>query len=126
MTEFSALDVRILSKERSGLGEFQLLAPFTAVTEAAGTIVVAKDYITDCASIPFFARWLIPQCGHSARAAVLHDWLLRIRDRRATAVFNEALRADGTGPVRRWLMVSFVWLWTYPDLHWFVEENPPA
>lgn len=122
VTDFSALDVRILSKERSGLGEFQLLADFTAVTEAAGTITVAKDYITDCASIPFFARWLIPQCGHSARAAVLHDWLLKTRDRRATAVFNEALKADGTGPIRRWLMVGFVWLWTYPDLHWFPAE----
>lgn len=123
MTTLPDLDVRILSKERGGLGEFQLLAPFTAITEAAGTITVDKDYVTDCASIPFFARWLIPQCGHSARAGVLHDWLLRTRDKRATAVFNEVLKADGTGPLRRWPMVAFVWLWTYPDLHWFGSSN---
>lgn len=126
MTTLPDLDVKILSREKSGLGEFQLLNDFAAVTEAAGTITVLKGYITDCASIPFFARWIIPQCGHSARAAVLHDWLLRSRDRRATAVFNEALKADGTGPVRRWLMVAFVWLWTYPDLHWLPQEAPPT
>lgn len=123
MTTFTDLDVRILTKERGGLGEFELLGNFTAQTQAAGIITVPIGYVTDCASVPFFARWIIPQVGHSARAAVLHDWLLKTRDRRATAVFNEALKADGTGPIRRWLMVAFVWLWTYPDLHWFPQES---
>lgn len=124
MTDVSGrLVVEVLNQERAGEGLFTLLESFTAVTEVAGTITVAAGYTTDFASIPFFARWIIPQCGHSARGAVLHDWMLRTRDRRATAVFNEVLKAAGTGPVRRWAMVAFVWLWTYPDLHWFPQES---
>lgn len=125
MTDVSCqLLVDVLNSERAGEGLFTLAAPFTAITDAAGTIVVEQGYTTDLASVPFFARVLIPQAGHSARAAVLHDWLLRTRDRRATAVFNEVLKAGGTGPLRRWAMVAFVWLWTYPDLHWFPQEKP--
>lgn len=123
-TTLPDLDVKVLSKERAGEGTFQLLNDFTAVTDAAGTITVPQGYVTDLASIPFFARWLLPQAGHSARAAVLHDWLCARYDVRATAVFNEALKADGAGPIRRWLMVPFVWLATYPQLHWKWMQDP--
>lgn len=123
MTTLPDLDVRVLSKERDGAGTFQILTQFNCITDTAGPISVDVGYVTDFASIPRPARWLLPQAGHSARAAVLHDWLLRSRDRRATAVFSEVLRADGTGPIRRWLMVAFVFIFTYPDLHWFGSSN---
>lgn len=119
MTDISApLIVEVLNSERSGEGLFRLHADFTAILSFA-TIVVTAGYVTDFASIPFIARWLLPQAGHSARAAVIHDWLVRTRDKRATKAFNEALKAGGTGPIRRWLMVAFVAVFTFPDLYLF-------
>lgn len=115
MTDISApLIVEVLNAERSGLGLFRLHQTFEATTDAMGLVTVPEGYVTDFASIPFFARWILPQCGHSARAAVLHDWLLHIDadHKRSVRVFNEVLKAGGTGPVRRWAMVAFVWVWT--------------
>lgn len=120
MTDISApLIVEVLNSERSCEGLFRLHVAFTASTDAMGPVTVPEGYVTDFASIPFFARWLLPQAGHSARAAVLHDWLVAQRDRSATAVFNEALKAGGTGLIRRWLMVPFVAVFTFPDLYLF-------
>jgi hypothetical protein len=115
LTDISCpLIVEVLNSERGALGLFRLHAPFTAITDAAGTITVDLGYTTDLASIPRIARWLIPQAGHSARAAVLHDWLLHqnASHSECTKVFNEVLKAGGTGPIRRWIMVAFVWLFT--------------
>jgi hypothetical protein len=115
VTDISApLIVEVLNSERSGLGLFTLHEAFTAIVDGYGSITVDQGYTTDLASIPFFARWIIPQAGHSARAAVLHDWLLHkdASHSECTRVFSEVLRAGGTGPIRRYLMVAFVWLWT--------------
>ena len=116
MTDISApLIVEVLNSERSGLGLFTLHEAFTATVDGFGSITVEADYTTDFASIPFFARWILPQAGHSARAAVLHDWLLHkdASHSECTRVFNEVLKAGGTGPIRRWIMVAFVWLYTF-------------
>jgi hypothetical protein len=115
VTDISApLIVEVLNSERAGLGLFRLHDAYTAITDAAGTVTVEAGYTTDFASIPFFARWILPQAGHSARAAVIHDWLLHKDASHSvcTKAFNEALKAGGTGPLRRWAMVAFVWLYT--------------
>lgn len=119
MTDISApLIVEVLNSERGGQGLFRLHATYSA-TLSIGTITVDAGYVTDFASIPFIARWLLPQAGHSARAALIHDWLMRSRDKRATRAFNEALKAGGTGPIRRWIMVAAVAVFTFPDLYLF-------
>lgn len=115
MTDITApLIVEVLNSERGCLGLFRLHEDFPAVTDTMGPITVPAGYTTDFASVPFFARFIIPQAGHSARAAVLHDWLLHLDTPHSKSwrVFNEALKAGGTGPVRRVLMVAFIWLFT--------------
>lgn len=116
------LVVKILNEERSGEGLFELQQDFTEQT-VIGPITVPKGYVTDCASIPRPFRWLLPQCGHSAVASLLHDWLLHLGDPRATQVFSAELRKAGSGPIRRILMVGWVFLWTYPELHWAWMRN---
>ena len=115
MTDISApLIVEVLNSERAGLGLFTLHEPFEATTDTMGRITVPAGYTTDFASIPYPARIFLPQAGHSARAAVLHDWLLHLDTdhKRSIRVFNECLKAGGTGPIRRWIMVAFIWVFT--------------
>lgn len=114
------LKVEVLDKERGGQGLFRVIEPFTYEVGKLGsgeTITVEAGYITDFASIPRIAMWLIPIAGRSAKAALLHDWLLHLNDTRATKVFNEALEVAGCPAYRRWIMVAAVFVWTYNDLH---------
>jgi hypothetical protein len=78
---------------------------------AIGTIEVPAGYVTDFASVPRIAVWLIPRFGRYTVAAILHDRLLTdclgvgmVTARDADRLFREALREVGTPPVRRWLM----------------------
>lgn len=41
------------------------------------TIEVPTGFETDFASIPWFARWLIPTWGRHTNAAIIHDYLYR-------------------------------------------------
>lgn len=114
------LRVEVLDQEHNGEGLFRVLDPFTYEVGVLGSgdeITVPAGFVTDLASIPRVARWLIPIAGRSAKAAVLHDWLLHLLDRRATSVFNEALIVAGTPTWRRWVMVAAVFVWTYDRLH---------
>lgn len=105
---------------------FVLTAPLTCETERGEVISVDAGFKTDLASIPRPFMWLVPIAGRSAKPAVLHDWLLHKNDKRAVRIFNEALKATGTPTWRRWLMVAFVFLWTYPELHWFRPDDMPT
>lgn len=115
------LFVEVLDNERSGEGLFQLLQPFTHTDEYRGDIVVPTGFVTDFASIPFFARGFIATAGHSAKAAAMHDYLLSVPDvnqqRWATGVFNRALRENGTRDTKRFIMVAAVAIWTFPKLY---------
>lgn len=125
MAILEPLYVEVLDKERTLQGLFQLTKDFTHEDSVHGQITVPEGYVTDFASIPLPVRWLIPQAGHSAKAATLHDYLLARSPtpKIATGVFNRALREFGTGPIRRVLMVAFVAVWTFPALYIMRQEN---
>jgi hypothetical protein len=74
-------------------------------------VAVPEGYVTDFASIPGFAQWLISPFGKHAEAAVIHDWLYTLgkpRDgkarKQADRVFRRALKLVGVGFVRRNIM----------------------
>lgn len=73
--------------------------------------VVPVDYVTDFATVPRVAVWLIPRFGNYTRAAILHDWLLThalpagdVSARDADGIFRRALRELGVPVSRRSLM----------------------
>jgi hypothetical protein len=73
--------------------------------------IVPDNYITDFATVPRIAVWLIPRFGLYTRAAILHDFLLthcleagRINSTDADGLFRRAMKDLGVPPARRWLM----------------------
>lgn len=73
--------------------------------------IVPDGYVTDFATVPRIAVWLVPKAGLAARAAILHDYLLtdvlpsgRISSRDIDGLFRRAMRELGVPPVRRWVM----------------------
>lgn len=98
-----------------------LLEPLTAETwklhdplvyeGATDRFVVPAGYVTDFATVPRIAVWLVPKFGLYTRAAILHDYLItdaqadgRISSRDTDGLFRRAMRELGVPPVRRWLM----------------------
>ena len=51
-------------------------------------ITIPEGFITDLASIPFGARWLIPKLGRHAQSAVLHDFLYNKRGKMANKTYS--------------------------------------
>ncbi len=76
--------------------------------------VVPAGFVTDFASVPKFATWLIPRYGVYTRAAVLHDYLCqeghvgRFNRRDADGIFRRCLRELNVSWTRRWLMWAAV------------------
>ncbi len=73
--------------------------------------IVPEGFVTDFATIPRIAVWLIPRFGAYTKAAILHDWLLteRLPAGLITSVdvdnlFRRALRELRVPPWRRTLM----------------------
>lgn len=69
--------------------------------------LIPAGYVTDFATVPRIAVWLIPRFGAYTKAAILHDWLLTDTDVSsvdADNLFRRALRELGVPPVRRTLM----------------------
>ena len=103
---------------RATLGGYVTTAPLVWEVGRKGSqlvVTVPPDWFFDV-SVPGFLRWAFsPDDPRYLKAAALHDWLLvdgwsRVA---AGAVFHDALRADGVGPLRRlamWIAVS-VWRW---------------
>lgn len=115
MTDLSApLIVEVLATERSGLGIVRLKQTYEAQTDTMGLVTIPEGYATDFASIPRIGRPFFCQMGKTARAALLHDWLLHLdaNHSRSVKVFNEALKASNVSTVGRWIMVAFVWVFT--------------
>ncbi len=79
-------------------------------------IIAPPHFVTDHASVPFFARWIVSQTGAHSAASVLHDWLYSVAEPpsdpaafrkerfRADRIFLEALRTSGVGHPRRSLL----------------------
>ena len=77
----------------------------------ADIFVVPQGYITDFATVPRVAVWLIPKFGRYTRAAILHDWLITdklpkgdICSLDVDGLFRRVMREEGVPFVRRWLM----------------------
>jgi len=85
----SDLDVRVIVQG------YRLLSPLHYISLVGGKqyITVPDGFVTDFASIPRIARFLITGHGHDRWAAVVHDYLYSVRyDRKmADAIFYEAL-----------------------------------
>lgn len=87
-----------------------------------------EEFRTDLASTPPYFTWLIPDVGAHLPAILLHDGLVYgeseeksyigpdIERLEADRVFRDAMKALGTGPVRRWLIWAAVALGT--SWHW--------
>jgi hypothetical protein len=78
---------------------------------AQDTFTVPMGYITDFASVPRIAVWLIPTYGKWTRAAILHDWLITdalptgmVSSVDVDGLFRRMLRELDVPPVKRWLM----------------------
>jgi hypothetical protein len=79
-------------------------------------IIAPPHFVTDYASVPASLRWLLPQTGPHAAAAVIHDWLYTVAEPpaargafaaerlRADRIFLEAMKASGVGPLTRSLL----------------------
>lgn len=110
----SPLHVRIEQGERDGRGLATVLEPFEYHVGHVGSddvIIVPAGYVTDFASVPWWAAWLIPVIGEHAKAAVLHDYLLDRTDRpydEVNDIFAEALGVLGVSGLRYVLMTTAV------------------
>jgi len=64
-----------LAIEREGRGEFRVASPVVWIVGET-RIEIPAGYVTDGASLPWFARWLWSPWGRAGAAAILHDWIL--------------------------------------------------
>jgi len=104
--------VRCLPKEMSRF-RFELYRDFNYVTNLSQvSITVPEGFKTDFASTPWFTRAIFPPTGRYNEAAVVHDYLCYLSNRRhhtkevrkemrqyADDVFNEAM---GVLKVKKW------------------------
>lgn len=111
MSSFTApLEVRITEREVPGgrsrrwLGWLiarpcyaELLTAFVYEVGFVGSgdeIVVPAGFETDFESVPWFARWMIPGLTLAAKAAVIHDYLVKHSDlswKDSANIFLEAM-----------------------------------
>ena len=98
-------------------GFWSLIKPFTYRSDLLGEIVVPEGFITDLASVPWFARWYVSRDGNHTRAAVVHDYLYAPASeasfpdtsrRTADRVFLEAMRVCGLRPTLALVLYSAV------------------
>jgi hypothetical protein len=71
----SPLIVEVQQKERKCRGLATLVQPFSYYDEI-NVITVPAGYETDFTSVPLLARWFVSNFDRTAKAAVLHDWML--------------------------------------------------
>ena len=85
-------------------GKYQLTSPLIWAYEPNAMIVVPAGFVTDFASIPRFARWIIDGHSHTRKPAVLHDYLYSIaagKRKDADLVFRKAMRDTDTPAWKR-------------------------
>lgn len=84
-----------------------LIRTYEYVSKAGVRFTVPAGFLTDLASIPRPCRSFAPSVVHSARAAVLHDYLYAthlVSRREADELFFEALEAVGVSVWDCWKM----------------------
>ena len=106
-------DELVLRRYRS---EWRLAHEFRFDSAVMGCrIVVDEGFVTDLASVPRFpfAYWLAG--GSAEAAAVLHDWMYRMKlqpREKCDALFLEAMRTDGSNvniPAEPYWRSSLMW-----------------
>lgn len=109
------LIVKIEQGERDGQGLATLVEAFRfyRLVNSVKTVefTVPAGFVTDFASVPWFARTFIPIMGRHAKAAVLHDYLLELTKlpyNECNDIFDEALRVLKVYWLRRTLLVTAV------------------
>jgi hypothetical protein len=99
------VDVELLPDGR----RFRLLSEDFYVTNAGETIVVPAGYITDFASIPRFLWWLLPPTGRYQYAALIHDRLYDLHNRKrieCDRILAEVMKRSG---VPAWQRFAIYW-----------------
>ena len=105
----------VLQKHEGGF--WRLITPFTYRSDLLGEIVVPEGFVTDLASVPWFARWYVSRDGNHTRAAVVHDYLYARSSeasfpdtsrRTADRVFLEAMRVCNLRPTLARVLYSAV------------------
>lgn len=84
-------------------------------TSANGEVTVPKGFISDGASIPFFATSYFSATGRYFGAAIIHDYLIVVEKNwdKANDQFNKEMRALGIDSWRRYIMMWSVNLWKH-------------
>lgn len=96
-------------------GMFRLVHPVIYSSDLLDRdIIVPYGYETDFASIPQFLKDRIDVNGKHREAAIVHDFLcthgkeLKISQKQADDVFQEAMTALGVPKIEKWLMANGV------------------
>jgi len=78
----------------------------------ADTFYVPEGFVTDFASVPRFASWLIPTYGLYTPASILHDYLWRnpgiVNHADMDGILRRTLREAGVSLPKRWMMWTAV------------------
>ena len=101
---------------------FKLTYPFTYVWKSLGgkvKIQVPIGFVTDFASIPRFARIIIPKLGRFTKSSVVHDYLYQhgsLTRKQADLCFRDGMKELGVSKFRYTAMYiavrvfgSFAW-----------------
>jgi hypothetical protein len=90
---------------------WQMVEELTFTGSQGDVFTVPIGYVTDHATVPRIAVWLIPRSGRWLRGAILHDYLLTdyvakglMSSVDADGVFRLALKELGCSWLRRWMM----------------------
>lgn len=102
---------------------WQLRQDFVFISPTWGTLVVPRGFVTDLASVPWFARWYVSRDGDHLKAAVVHDYAYarasasapldhgqwsKIDRRAADRLFLEAMGVRGVRPAKRRVIYAAV------------------
>lgn len=105
------LIVKALSSERHGRGLFAVHEPFHYDVGFKGNeadrVTIPVGFVTDFASIPWFARAFIPVSGRVSKPALIHDRLLEADPRpkrEIDRIFCEAMEVAGISKFMRTIM----------------------
>ncbi len=78
---------------------------------AKEVFTVPRGFVTDFASVPRFATWLIPVYGLYTKVAILHDWFIKyaigrgiISSSDADGIFRRVMREEGVPFLMAWIM----------------------
>lgn len=129
--------------EKQGRTLAVVTRPYAYMHEVRGAMVsveIPQGFVTDFASIPSFFHFIVQPFGRHAPAAVLHDYLYALGQKKARRLadrlFLNAMREAGVGALRRSLMYRMVRFfggggyglkddWKFVDIETGEDVDPP-